>query len=144
MKHPPEHSPIIRNTSAQDTTSPEDTEATQHVQHPLPHDQPEEIEFVSSEADFAEPHVRRKRGRMRVPGQRERHLSAIAHSAMLLNRTTGVLGTLITLVIWLAAREGSPYLRKHAAQALVWQLLLAVVQTAFQGSWELLLVANTY
>lgn len=102
----------------------------------------EEVEFVPSEIEQTP--ASRQPKHSPSTRQRERRLAALAHAALLLNRTTGVAGTLITLVIWIAGRERYPYLRQQAGQALIWQLALVLLQSILHGGWNLVQTVNSY
>lgn len=102
----------------------------------------EEVEFVPSEMEQLPAASRVKRSPSTL--RRERQLAALAHAALLLNRTAGVAGTLVTLVLWIAGRDRFPYLCRQAGQALFWQLALILLESILHGGWNLVQTVNAY
>lgn len=64
-----------------------------------------------------------------VPSREERSAAAIAHGGIILNLFSGIGGLLVALVVWLAYKDKSEYVRYQALQALVFQGLLLVGAT---------------
>jgi uncharacterized Tic20 family protein len=63
------------------------------------------------------------------PSLGERLLATVAHLLTLFS----IPGILATVIIWVVARKGTPYLRYHARQALRWQLVTHLLVAALIG-----------
>lgn len=64
------------------------------------------------------------------PTSEERWAAAVAHSSILLNLMTGILGPVVALLIWLLYERKSRYVAWHALQALVFQAVTLVLVLA--------------
>lgn len=72
------------------------------------------------------------------PSNDERTLAGLAHASIVLN-TTGLIGVLAAGVIWATQRERSAYVRAHALQALLYQVVVLVLSLVLVLSWAMCL-----
>jgi uncharacterized Tic20 family protein len=73
---------------------------------------------------------------MRSPSMGERTVASIAHLLILVSLP----GIIITGVIFLLARDSSPYVRHHARSAMRWQLLENVLILGLVGTFLAVIV----
>ena len=59
--------------------------------------------------------------------QDDRTMAMLAHGSIILNAITGVGGIIVALVLWLVKRQESPWVGQQALQALVYQVITAVI-----------------
>jgi uncharacterized Tic20 family protein len=70
------------------------------------------------------------------PSNDERTLAGLAHASIVLN-TTGLIGVLAAGVIWATQRERSAFVRAHALQALLYQVVVLVLSLVLVLSWAM-------